>query len=72
MKLKEAPTINKSWNDYHYHITEHNHQLQKSLFGCMQVIVVTSERETDGFLAPSITILPREGWKGNATLEKCS
>ena len=33
--------------------------------------MVASEKETDGFLAPSITILAREGWKGNTTLEKC-
>ena len=37
----------------------------------MQVIVVASEEETGGFLAPSITILARTGWKGNASLEKC-
>ena len=37
----------------------------------IQVIVIESEKETGGFLAPSITILAREGWKGNTTLEKC-
>ena len=36
----------------------------------LQVIVVESEKETGGFLAPSITILATEGWKGNVTLEK--
>merc|ERR1711971_1549216 len=36
-----------------------------------EVIVVESEKETGGFLAPSITILARDGWKGNATVEKC-
>ena len=35
-----------------------------------QVLVVESEKETGGFLAPSITVLAMEGWKGNATLEK--
>ena len=38
---------------------------------CMQVIMVVSEKATGGFLAPSITILPRDGWKGGATVEKC-
>ena len=38
---------------------------------CMQVIVIESEKETGGFLAPSITVLAREGWKSGATLEKC-
>ena len=33
--------------------------------------MVESEEDTNGFLAPSITILAKEGWKGNATLEKC-
>ena len=47
-----------------------NH-IKPQLYGCMQVIVVESEKETGGFLAPSITILPRKGWKGNATIEKC-
>ena len=52
------------------------HKPQTSLFGCIQVIisqviVVESEKETGGFLAPSITIVPRKGWKGNATIEKC-
>ena len=47
-----------------------NH-IKPQLYGCMQVIVVESEKETGGFLAPSITILPRKGWKGNATIEEC-
>ena len=38
---------------------------------CTQVIVIESEKETGGFLAPSITVLAREGWKSGATLEKC-
>ena len=42
-----------------------------SLFHNIQVIVVESEKETGGFLAPSITIVEKEGWKGNATVEKC-
>ena len=37
----------------------------------MQVIMVASEKDTGGFLAPSITILAKDGWKGNATVEKC-
>ena len=37
-----------------------------------QVLVVTSEKETEGFLAPSITILARKGWKDGATFEKCT
>ena len=37
----------------------------------MQVIMVASEKDTGGFLAPSITILARDGWKGNATVDKC-
>ena len=40
-------------------------------FTMMQVIKIESEKETGGFLAPSITILAREGWKSGATLEKC-
>ena len=37
----------------------------------MQVIMVASEKDTGGFLAPSITILAKDGWKGNATVETC-
>ena len=33
--------------------------------------MVASEKDTGGFLAPSITILARDGWKGNATVDKC-
>ena len=33
--------------------------------------MVSSEKETGGFLAPSITVLANKGWKGNATVEKC-
>ena len=36
-----------------------------------QVIVVPSEKETGGFIAPSISVLPLEGWKNNATAETC-
>ena len=46
-------------------------QTDRLISQCMQVIVVTYERETGGFLAPSITILAMEGWKGNTTVEKC-
>ena len=34
--------------------------------------MVESEKETGGFFAPFITVLPKHGWKGNATVEKCS
>ena len=38
-----------------------------------QVITITSEKETDGFFAPSITIMAMdaEGWRGNLPFEKC-
>ena len=47
---------------------DRTHEPQTSLF---QVIVIESEKETGGFLAPSITVLARDGWKGNVTKEKC-
>ena len=37
----------------------------------IQVMTVASDAETDGFLAPSLTIIPLHGWKENMTLEKC-
>ena len=37
----------------------------------IQVMTVTSDAETDGFLAPSFTIIPTHGWKENMTFEKC-
>ena len=45
-------------------------RVHKPFFHCLQVIVVKYEKETGGFLAPSITIVPRKGWKGNATIYK--
>ena len=38
-----------------------------------QVITITSEKETDGFFAPSISIMAMdaEGWRGNLPFEKC-
>ena len=33
--------------------------------------MVVSEKDTGGFLAPSITILPWKGWRGETALEKC-
>ena len=37
----------------------------------IQVMTVASDAKTDGFLAPSFTIIPTHGWKENVTLEKC-
>ena len=37
----------------------------------IQVMTVASDAKTDGFLAPSFTIIPTHGWKENMTLEKC-
>ena len=34
-------------------------------------MIVESEQDTGGFLAPSITILARTGWKGDMSLENC-
>ena len=34
-------------------------------------MIVESEKDTGGFLAPSITILARRGWKGDMSLENC-
>ena len=34
-------------------------------------MIVESEQDTGGFLAPSITILARRGWKGDMSLENC-
>ena len=34
-----------------------------------QVMTVTSDAETEGFLAPSFTFMPIEGWKRNMTLD---
>ena len=34
-------------------------------------MTVTSDAETDGFLAPSFTLIPTHGWKENMTFEKC-
>ena len=38
-----------------------------------EVITITSEKETDGFFAPSISIMAMdaEGWRGNLPFEKC-
>ena len=39
--------------------------------GLFQVMTVASDAETNGFLAPSFTLIPTHGWKENMTLEKC-
>ena len=36
-----------------------------------KVIMVTSEKDTGGFSAPSVTVFPENGWRGDETMEKC-
>ena len=37
-----------------------------------KVIMVTSEKDTGGFAAPSVTVFPENGWREAETMEKCN
>ena len=43
-----------------------------SMISSAKVIMVTSEMDTGGFAAPSVTVFPENGWREAETMEKCN